>query len=417
MTTKLPAPLPFAEWPESDRVAWERGTSGDPLAPGGGGAGAMWRSSTRRQVQLGYGSWLSWLEGAGLLLVSQAPAARASRPEVRAYLDALEAAGLADYTRSGRLQTLSDALRVMQPSADIGFIARGAGRIASGAVRARDPRAKLRPPAEIVAFGAELMARAEAEDGLAALDSALLFRDGLLISLWMLRALRNANLSSIEIGRQLVREGHAPAGVLGRGDEERPVLRMCVAGDDRERPGSLSRPPPPRAARPEQVWPSRSRAVDLPVRPQDEAQLGGSGHQAPHQSALRLRNELPPAPLHPGHQHRRADRRHRRHAQPHHPGDIATPLHPGEHPSRRADLPIHAAVWGRVRVTPSKRGTSQAWKRVASGVYASSRGCGRGPAAGSIRKMENGAEVVSASDVGKAMKGCPAALLQDRTSS
>lgn len=207
MKTMLPAPLSFADWPEGDRLAWETGNRGDPLAPGGAGAGAAWRPINRRFVQLGYGRWLGWLKQGGGLDGAAPPAERATRVKVRAYLDALEAAGLADHTRAGRLQTLSDALRAMQPGADIGFIGRGAGRISSGAVRVRDPLAKMRPPSEIIAYGAELMAEAEASRCALAVDRALMYRDGLLLSLWILRALRIANLASIEIGRQLLSDG------------------------------------------------------------------------------------------------------------------------------------------------------------------------------------------------------------------
>lgn len=207
MKTTLPAPLSFADWPEQDRIAWEAGNRGDPLAPGGAGAGAAWRPNSRRLVQLGYGHWLAWLKHTGAFHAEAAPAARATRVQVGDYLDALEAAGLADHTRAGRLQTLSDALRAMQPGADIAFIGRGAGRISSGAKRARDPLAKMRPPCEIIAFGAELMAEAEASRHALSIDRALMYRDGLLISLWILRALRIANLASVEIGRQLRPDG------------------------------------------------------------------------------------------------------------------------------------------------------------------------------------------------------------------
>ena len=207
MKTMLPAPLSFADWPEGDRLAWEMGNRGDPLAPGGAGAGAAWRPISRRFVQLGYGLWLAWLKQEGGLDWAAPHAERATRVKVRAYLDALEAAGLADHTRAGRLQTLSDALRAMQPGADVGFIGRGAGRISSAAVRVRDPLAKMRPPSDIISYGAELMAEAEASHCALPVDRALMYRDGLLLSLWILRALRIANLASIEIGRQLLGDG------------------------------------------------------------------------------------------------------------------------------------------------------------------------------------------------------------------
>ena len=110
---------------------------------------------------------------------------------------------LADYTKAGRLQALSDTLRVIQPSCDVRHIGRAAGRIASTAVRARDVASRFRPPEEALELAFKLMRGAECGTGFSELERALLFRDGLIIGLWVCRALRIANLASIEVGRQL----------------------------------------------------------------------------------------------------------------------------------------------------------------------------------------------------------------------
>ena len=210
MTGWLPSSLPLEFWPEADQEAWASAIGGDPLALEGGGGGAAWRPSTRSLVENGYGRWLSWLEHTGALDSSAAPGARATVPQVRQYLDALEAAGLADHSRAGRLQALSDALRVMQPEADVNFISRAAQRISSTAKRARDLRPRLRPPQDVLAFGRELILNSRSEAALSPVEQAILFRDGLIIALWSLRALRIANLANIEISRNLVRgtSGH-----------------------------------------------------------------------------------------------------------------------------------------------------------------------------------------------------------------
>jgi integrase len=204
----LPKPLPLDEWPQLDQVAWRQALDGDPLAPGGGGAAAAWRPSTARQNAIQYGGWLAWLQDAGLLDEAESPAKRADRKNVRLYLDALEAAGLADYSRAGRLQGLGNVLRVIDPTEDVRFLGRAAGRIASGAKRARDLNPRLRPPIEVLRLGLDLMASAEDPDsGLPEADRAYAFRDGLLIALWANRALRVANLAAIELDRTLLRVG------------------------------------------------------------------------------------------------------------------------------------------------------------------------------------------------------------------
>jgi integrase len=204
--SSLPPPLPVAQWPHPEQVAWASALGGDPLEPGGGGRGAAWRPSTARFNATQYGGWLAWLIDCNDLQAGVAPASRASRTRVRSYLDALEAVGLADYTRAGRLQGLAAALRVMDPGADVKFIGRAAGRISSVAKRARDLRPRLRPPVEVLAFGLELMSSAEDPHAeFALVDRAYAFRDGLLIALWTHRPLRIANLAAIELDGSLLR--------------------------------------------------------------------------------------------------------------------------------------------------------------------------------------------------------------------
>lgn len=179
----------------------------DPLQAGGGGGGAKWRPATRNFVERGYGGWLAWLQAEGRLDPGASPASRATRECVRAYLDALESNGLADYSKAARLQGLSDGLRVMESGSSVPFIGRAAGRISASAQRARDLRSRLRPPEEVLQLGLELMHRAEVEEVLPDLQRAIDFRDGLLIALWACRPLRIANLGSIEVDRSLVRAG------------------------------------------------------------------------------------------------------------------------------------------------------------------------------------------------------------------
>lgn len=202
-------PMPHELWPEQDQEAWRFSMNADPLAEAGGGGGAKWRPSTRRFIETGYGRWLGWLDETGRLDRQAAPFARATRETVRSYLDALEAEGYADYSRAGRFQALADALRVMGGTG-VEFIRRAAGRIAGRARRVRDLHGRLRPPREVLDYGLELMEFGTDERQPNFWKRALDYRDGLLIALWTMRPLRMANLSTIQLGRQLVAQagGH-----------------------------------------------------------------------------------------------------------------------------------------------------------------------------------------------------------------
>lgn len=205
MKSQLAAPLPFKDWPAVDQQAWTLALNGDLLSQEAGGGAALWRAATRETHQRQYGGWLGWLKSIGQLDQAKPPAQRAVRARVRGYLDAMEAIGLADHSRAGRLQSLADVLRVMQPQADVRFISRAAARVSSKARRKKDLLPRLRPPAELFQLGQDLMNLAEdVEQPMPRLKRACLFRDGLLIALWVCRPFRISNLASIEIGRQLI---------------------------------------------------------------------------------------------------------------------------------------------------------------------------------------------------------------------
>jgi site-specific recombinase XerD len=70
----------------------------------------------------------------------------------------------------------------------------------------RDKRGRLRPAAELLALGQQLMAEAEAAAEWSARARAVHYRDGLMIGLLAHRPLRLGNFAAIRLGQQLVRQ-------------------------------------------------------------------------------------------------------------------------------------------------------------------------------------------------------------------
>lgn len=198
--------LYVTEWPERDREAWDKAFVTGLIGLEGGLA-AAWRPATRSSVEKAYGYWLGWLHQEGRLDPAAGPAARADLQTVETYLNVLIQDGLADHTRAGYLQGLSDALRVMSPEADVAFLRRCANGMRATARRAREIRPRIRPPKDLLEVGLGLMARAEAGEGGSERRNASLFRDGLLLALWVYRALRVSNLANLALDRQLVASG------------------------------------------------------------------------------------------------------------------------------------------------------------------------------------------------------------------
>ena len=125
MNTVLRTALPIDAWPEHDRSLWQaafrRGAIFEP-----DGAAAHWAEETRRQVAKGYGKWLCALRDLCLLAPEDFPAKRVTEDHLRRYLALLEKQGLALVSIASRITDLMEAIRVMEPKADLTLL-RAAG--------------------------------------------------------------------------------------------------------------------------------------------------------------------------------------------------------------------------------------------------------------------------------------------------
>jgi integrase len=199
--------MPLAEWPATDQSAWNATLQpGDVLDPGGIAAG--WAAATRTIVISGYGRWLTWLAGRDLLDPRLPPASRVTRQRLRDYAEDLRST-VAPFTVAARLEQIGNAMRAMAPEADWHWIQRAADRLRARAVPARDKRARLRSPAQLLALGMQLMAAAEIAVDDLPVARAKRHRDGLLIALLALRPMRGRNLAAIACGQHLLRRGAA----------------------------------------------------------------------------------------------------------------------------------------------------------------------------------------------------------------
>lgn len=198
--------LKLVDWPEADRLAWNRARQpASPLDAVYGGA-TRWRSSTQQMHENNYGYFLGWLKRGDNLAPDSLPSTRVTRELVRAYLDHLEST-VAPFTQGGRLQSLGAILSAMAPETDWGWIKRAGWRIQGEAESVRDIDAKLRSAEETLTLGLDLMQAAEQDRFRTEHDRGKLHRDGLIIALLSYRPIRLANLTAIKIGEHLQRHG------------------------------------------------------------------------------------------------------------------------------------------------------------------------------------------------------------------
>jgi integrase/recombinase XerD len=199
--------LKLDEWPPADRAAWERARAeGDVLEPGTGGLASQWRDTSARTIAKAYGRFLCFLDRQGLLDKSADPATRLNPEVLRPYLDELGALN-ASGTVLSQVRFLNCGVKAMFPGRDWNWMRRVIQNLAYLAEPVRDKRNRIVPIEDLLDYGLELMAKAEAPDGGTNFTHALLYRDGLIIAILAVRPFREANMASIVIGRHLLKRG------------------------------------------------------------------------------------------------------------------------------------------------------------------------------------------------------------------
>jgi hypothetical protein len=195
----------IADWPARDRELWTKGVEPKGLFESGG-AGADWSDYSRRKAASGNRHWLSWLATEGLLDPDAHPADRVTRKRVAAYVQHLRV-GRAPYTVLCRIQELYDAMRVMAPDADWGWLAQVYRNLRARVRPVRDKLSRLKPIDVLAALGERLMEEAETAPGWSARRRAVQFRDALMIALLAYRPVRVKNLAMMRLGRHLTKVG------------------------------------------------------------------------------------------------------------------------------------------------------------------------------------------------------------------
>lgn len=197
--------LRLDEWPATDLAAWNRAIQvGDVLE--GAGPASDWRPKTRRQVVKGYGLWLGFLVRRSVLDPDELPGNRLTEDWLRAYIQDLKSR-VAPITVVSRLTDLSEAIRVMDPSADRSLLRRVIGRLSPTARPSRKKAGRMVASGRILQrallhFEAVTVGPAPSDH-----IRASWRRDALMVALLAARPLRRANITQIEIGWHLQRVG------------------------------------------------------------------------------------------------------------------------------------------------------------------------------------------------------------------
>ena len=236
MSKTSPTSVKLEEWPIIDRELWQTATRhGDFLEADG--KAAHWSDATRLQVQKGYGKWVFHLTAEGALAAQdqQRPIERVNEDQLRSYLDRLKAQGLAPQTIASRITDLTEAIRVMQPEADITILRQLSSTMQQRATPSRKKHARIKPPQEIWQACLAYMEQSIIDEPTPNINQASRYRDVLSLGLLAQRPLRRRNISGLVLGEHLTIDNgtwhcHIPGSETKDGSPSpSPYLRMSAS--------------------------------------------------------------------------------------------------------------------------------------------------------------------------------------------
>jgi integrase len=197
--------LPFQEWPDADRMAWEKLFANGDIFDETIGQARHWRPTTRKSNQKNYAGWLGWLIDTERFDEHARPEDRATPENVRAYAaDLME--GRSKRTIATYLVGLKCSLIRIAPEKDWQWLRDLTTRLD---VWAGNP--ERRYPSPLPANHMFAIVLAELDRLKAAehskLTHRLAYRDRLIVGFLLACPLRLANLTQIEIGKHLRQAG------------------------------------------------------------------------------------------------------------------------------------------------------------------------------------------------------------------
>jgi integrase/recombinase XerD len=194
--------MPYKDWPETDRKAWETAIeSGDVLD--GQGLAAHWRPATRKANVGHYGRWLAYLENAGRLNPSNLPAARVREDDIKNYIDSLKIR-VAPRTLVSSLVGLKVMIKAMAPGMSWRWLADVCNALNRTCIAVKDKRPRMLPTDVIAERALNELDRLST----GAINRRILrvaYRDNLMLALLALRPIRLTNFTELRIGTSLRR--------------------------------------------------------------------------------------------------------------------------------------------------------------------------------------------------------------------
>ena len=183
-------------------MAWDAAFStGTPL--GGQGVATHWSVRSRSTIMWSYGRWLMFLSNTEQLNDNLVD--RVSKECIYSYINEIKTTSK-PWTVWCYLSKLYDALRVMSPETNWSWLRAIHNQLARNLSPDSQKLSRVKDSSVLYQLGLDLMLSAQ-NQAKPSLQSAIDFRDGLMIALLAARPIRRSNLAAIRINRHIIPMG------------------------------------------------------------------------------------------------------------------------------------------------------------------------------------------------------------------
>jgi len=196
--------LPLRDWPKADRETWDAAQATAGLLDDSGTASHL-SVRTLEDLTSRYAYFISFLAHREKLEHHGPAAASVTDENVLQYVRYLEPR-VSSVTLAQSVYKIARVASCLAPGQDWRWLQRIVRRLDLRA-KPRDRRNEVVEIKELFRLGLQLMERAEKTAKSAISFRALLYRDGLIIALLAADPLRLANITALEIGRTLIKDG------------------------------------------------------------------------------------------------------------------------------------------------------------------------------------------------------------------
>jgi integrase len=215
--------LPLADWPETERTAWQRCQTPvrSPFRKEGGGR--SFSPATLATRQLSYGVWLAYLRDAGQLDITASPSSRVTPERLDLYIQAQHARGNRPKTIVNRISNLKAVLDVLDPGRNHRWVIRPRGIPIQRYFDLEPLVKKVHHSAELILWAEKLFAAGLVHRNPRARRAMV--RDAVMIGILIMPAPRVGALVQFKLGQNLQRHADSwcidqDAGItkMGRGE-------------------------------------------------------------------------------------------------------------------------------------------------------------------------------------------------------